>query len=123
MDKESLPSAIKVLAEQVYLFKKGVRPLVLYTINSKYRPQAERLLQNNAIDYLMRPVGKGLRINLFFGKPECLEALRLLVRCPVAELSPEQDFILGALLGYDLSVQCQRYCHRCALSMSTQKPA
>jgi hypothetical protein len=27
-------------------------------------------------------------------------------------LSPEQDFILGAMLGYDICVQCKRYCDR-----------
>lgn len=116
MATELLPSAIKVLAEQIYLYKKGVRPLVLCTLNRRYRAQAEKLLNHHGIDYLVQPVGKGLRINLFFGKEECLKAIRLLVQCPISELSPEQDFMLGAILGYDLTVQCERYCHRRALA-------
>ena len=123
MAKELLPTAIKVLAEQIYLFKKGVRPLVLYTINRKYRSQAERLLSHNGISFLIQPVGKGLRLNLFFGKAECLEAIKLLVKVPISELSPEQDFMLGAILGYDLSVQCERYCHRCALTDKKRETA
>lgn len=123
MDKELLPAAIKVLAEQIYLYKKGVRPLVLFTFNRKYQTQAERLLEHHGISYLIRPVGKGLRLNLFFGKQECLEAIRLLVKCPITELSPEQDFILGAMLGYDLCVQCERYCHRCELSEKDKETA
>ena len=30
--------------------------------------------------------------------------------CPT--LSPEEDFILGAMLGYDICAQCERYCER-----------
>ena len=28
------------------------------------------------------------------------------------ELTPEEDFILGAMLGYDICAQCERYCER-----------
>ena len=28
------------------------------------------------------------------------------------QLTPEEDFILGAMLGYDLCAQCERYCKR-----------
>lgn len=27
-------------------------------------------------------------------------------------LTPEEDFILGAMLGYDICAQCERYCKR-----------
>jgi len=51
-------------------------------------------------------------INIFFGKEECINAIKLMVNRPLNQLSPEEDFILGALLGYDIRVQCERYCKR-----------
>lgn len=41
-----------------------------------------------------------------------MDAIRLMVTRPLNELSPEEDFILGALLGYDIRRQCERYCQR-----------
>ena len=38
---------------------------------------------------------------------ETLEELKRYVK-----LSPEEDFMLGALLGYDICAQCERYCKR-----------
>ncbi|MDD7559212.1 MAG: DUF2023 family protein [Bacteroidales bacterium] len=124
MPKEGLlPAPIKVLAEQIYLYQKGVRPLVLFTCNRRYLSYAERLLGHHGIPYIVKPIGKGIRLNLFFGKAECLQAIRILVKNPITALSPEEDFILGALLGYDLSVQCERYCHRKTLTALSQKTA
>ena len=31
---------------------------------------------------------------------------------PLNQLTPEEDFILGAMLGYDICAQCERYCAR-----------
>ena len=59
----------------------------------------------------MQPVGND-RVNLFFGRQECLDAIRLMVTRPLNLLSPEEDFILGAMLGYDICAQCERYCER-----------
>ena len=58
-----------------------------------------------------QPVGNG-RINIFFGSDECIDAVRLLLSRPLYELTPEEDFILGAMLGYDICAQCKRYCRR-----------
>ena len=62
-------------------------------------------------DYIIQPVGND-KINLFFGRKECINAIRFLVTQPLNKLSPEQDFILGAMLGYDICAQCKRYCER-----------
>ena len=29
---------------------------------------------------------------------------------PLNKLTPEEDFMLGIMLGYDISMQCERYC-------------
>ena len=35
-----------------------------------------------------------------------------MVNKPLSQLTPEEDFILGAMLGYDICAQCERYCER-----------
>lgn len=106
---EAMPADMKVLVNHIYEFKKGVRKMVLFTCNSRYEEYAKGKLEKNGIDYFMQPVGNG-KINLFFGRGECIEAAKLLVNRPISMLTPEEDFILGTLLGYDVCTECERYC-------------
>lgn len=105
------PVDLKVLMNHIYEYKKGVRRLVLYTFNRKYESFAITRLERQNIDYIIQPVGND-RLNLFFGKKECLDAIRMIVTKPLCQLTPEEDFILGAMLGYDICAQCERYCER-----------
>lgn len=105
------PVDLKVLMNHIYEYKKGVRRLVLYTFNKKYDSFAITRLERQNIDYIIQPVGND-RLNLFFGKKECLDAIRMIITKPLCQLTPEEDFILGAMLGYDISAQCERYCER-----------
>ena len=68
-------------------------------------------LCRQSIDYVVQPAGKE-NVNVYFGRRECLDAIRLFVTRPLNELTPEEDFILGAMLGYDICAQCERYCER-----------
>ena len=106
-----MPIDMKVLMNHIYEYKKGVRRMVLFTFNKKYEQFAIGRLQRQGIDYVLQPVGNN-RLNLFFGSRECLDAIRLIVTRPLNELTPEEDFILGAMLGYDIRVQCERFCQR-----------
>lgn len=108
---EMMPTDMKVLMNHIYEFKKGVRQMVLFTFNKKYEEFAITRLQHQRIHYLVQPLGND-RLNLFFGKKECLDAIRLMVTRPLNQLTPEEDFILGAMLGYDICAQCERYCER-----------
>lgn len=113
-----LPADLKVFLNHVYEFKKGVRQMVLYTVNRKYEEFAIARLKSQKIEFLIQPVDK-YKINLFFGRPECIHAIRCMVTRPLNQLTPEEDFILGAMLGYDICAQCERYCARknkCATS-------
>ena len=103
------PIELKVFLNHVYEFKKGVRQMVLYTMNKKYEEFAINRLARQDISYFIQPAGKN-SINLFFGKGECIDAVKHLISCPLYELSPEKDFILGAMLGYNICDQCKRYC-------------
>ena len=106
-----IPGEIRIFLNHIYEFKKGVRQMVLYTTKRKYEDFAVKRLINQKINYIIQPVGND-KINLFFGRKECINAIRFLVNQPLNKLSPEQDFILGAMLGYDICVQCKRYCDR-----------
>lgn len=106
-----LPPDMKVLMNHIYEYKKGVRSMVLFTFNKRYESYATSRLRRQNISYILQPVGND-RINLFFGRKECLDAIRLMVTRPLNQLSPEEDFILGVMLGYDICAQCERYCER-----------
>ena len=108
---EVMPIDMKVLMNHIYEYKKGVRNMVLFTFNKRYEEYALRRLERQGINYIVQPVGND-RLNLFFGKRECLDAIRVMVTRPLNQLSPEEDFILGAMLGYDICAQCERYCER-----------
>ena len=108
---ERIPIDMKVLMNHIYEYKKGVRQMVLFTMNKRYEQFATERLKHQDIPYILQPAGKNT-LNLYFGRRECLEAIRLIVTRPLNELTPEEDFILGAMLGYDICAQCERYCKR-----------
>ena len=111
MQSVTMPIDLKVLMNHIYEYKKGVRRMVLFTFNKKYETFAVSKLKREDIDYIIQPIGND-RLNLFFGKRECLDAIRMIVTKPLCQLSPEEDFILGAMLGYDICAQCERFCER-----------
>ncbi len=95
----------------IYEFRKGVRSLVLCTMCRTDAQQLCDRLDRLGIGHLTQPVTEN-KVNLYFGDPSCLNAVRTFVHKPLNELTPEEDFMLGILLGYDLAGQCDRYCKR-----------
>mgnify|MGYP002525211649 CR=1 FL=1 len=106
-----LPPEAKVLMNHIYEYQKGVRKMILFTCNRRFEAFAINRLCRQSIDYVVQPAGKE-NVNVYFGRKECLDAIRLFVTRPLNELTPEEDFILGAMLGYDICAQCERYCER-----------
>ena len=102
---------MKVLMNHIYEYKKGVRQMILFTCNARYEDFAVNRLKSQGIEYIIQRVGNS-NINIFFGRKQCLDAIRIIVDKPLARLTPEQDFIIGALLGYDICCQCERFCER-----------
>lgn len=103
------PVELKVFMNHVYEYKKGVRRMILDTMNKRYEDFAVKRLKSQGISFFIQRLGED-KINLFFGREECINVLRVLIDCPLNELSPEKDFILGTMLGYDVCGQCERYC-------------
>lgn len=103
--------SMKLLLHHIYEFQKGVRRLILCTMCPTCAELFCERLRRQGIDYLLQPV-TDRKVNLYFGEPSCLELVRTFVHKPLNRLTPEEDFMLGAQLGYDLVRQCERYCRR-----------
>ena len=97
-----------VFNHHIYEYQKGLRHLVLHTMRVQDQSSAERKLRERNICYLIWPLGKD-KINIFFGSCECIAVLKLFGKSHLSELSREEDFILGTMLGYDRLLQCERY--------------
>jgi len=69
---------------------------------------ALKKLKTNNIHYNIQHV-TSQKVNVFFGAKECVDVIRCFCHKKLNELSPEEDFILGTLLGYNQVVQCTRY--------------
>ena len=90
--------SMKLFLHQIYEFQKGVRSLVLCTM---CRTCASLLSE----------------------RLESLETVATFIHKPLNELSAEEDFMLGAMLGYDIAGQCERYCKRKSPGVSSEQAA
>jgi hypothetical protein len=104
-----LPIEMKVFLNHIYEYKKGVRHLILYTTKIQNLDVITDRLKKQNINYTIQKVNNG-NVNVYFGDKICIDAIQLLINVPLNKLTPEEDFILGAMLGYDICGQCQRYC-------------
>lgn len=104
-------SPMDVFFHLLYEHSRGLRDLALYTIAVEQREQVESELRQEGVAFLIRPIEDG-RLNVYFGHPSCVEVVRSFGACPHCRLTPEQDFILGIMLGYDRTRQCERYLGR-----------
>ncbi|MCT4613952.1 MAG: DUF2023 family protein [Marinifilaceae bacterium] len=102
---------IQVLTHHIYEYHKGLRDLVLHTMHSNGAGMAETILKNKGIPYRIEYVSNK-KVNIFFGKPECIKIVESFGEKPLNQFSDEEDFILGIMLGYDRSKQCDRYLKR-----------
>lgn len=103
MDKMS------VFSHMIYECKKGVRSAALCTLQSGSRESAVSKLETNRMAYFIHSV-TGQKINVFFGEKVCIDVISNICNKPLNKLSPEEDFMLGAILGYGICEQCKRYC-------------
>ncbi len=100
-------SDLRVFNHHIYEFKKGIRNLILTTENAKYKDIISERLQKENIAYKIDEIA-GNKINVYFGEQECVNVVKSF-NPKLCDLTPEQDFILGIMLGYDRLKQCVRY--------------
>ncbi len=98
---------LRVFHHHIYEFKKGIRNLILTTEKSIYKEHIEKRLKSENIDYVIHDIANN-KINVYFGAKQCVDVVKTF-NPKLNELSAEQDFILGIMLGYDRVRQCERY--------------
>ncbi len=97
-----------IFNHHIYEYKKGLRSLVLHTLHSSLKQEVIKRLEKNGIPFIIQEVTSN-KINIFFGAPECISVLQQFGDKKLNEFTPEEDFILGIMLGYDRILQCNRY--------------
>jgi len=112
---------MKVFLHHIYEFRKGLRNLVLYTGTATERTAIEARLRRERIASVVQPCGEN-RINVFFGNPACVEIVRRFAGRPLNRWSPEEDFMLGVMLGHDRIQQCLRYARRAQFRTPATEP-
>lgn len=113
---------MKVFCHHIYEYQKGLRNLVLHTLPRSQQDAAEERLRKLQIAYKIQDVSIN-KINIFFGAPECVAVIQQFAHKPLHEFTPEEDFILGIMLGYSRLQQCQRYLKRSATKLSIEERA
>ncbi len=99
---------MQVFLHHIYEYQKGLRNLILHTLSKSFETQAADRLEKLKIPYFVQNVSDS-KINLFFGDKNCIDIIKLFGNKPLNEYSPEEDFILGIMLGYGMIPQCARY--------------
>ncbi len=100
-----------VFVHHLYEYKKGLRNLILHTTKAEYKNAIVAKLLKNDINYLIQHVGEK-KINVFFGAEACIRVVEHFIDKSLSDLTDEEDFILGTMLGYDGIIQCNRYIQR-----------
>lgn len=102
---------MQVFYQLVYEYQKGLRDLCLLTCSDEHDGKIKESLEKQKINYLVCPI-ENKKINVFFGMPECLEIIEQFSCEELNNLSIEEDFILGMMLGYGKTQQYQRFLAR-----------
>ena len=102
---------MNIFAHHLQEYKKGLRTLVLYTAKASKRAAIEERLKKDRIEYYIQEVNE-TKINIFFGNSTCIEVIKAMNFRSLSDLTDEEDFILGTMLGYDRVKQCERYLKR-----------
>lgn len=97
-----------VFYHNLYEFQKGLRNLSLCTFKIILKEKVEKRLQKEDVAYVIHYIGQD-KFNVYFGSKESVEVIKSFNTIYLNQLTPEQDFMLGIMLGYDRLRQCQRY--------------
>lgn len=99
---------LQVFCHHIYELKKGLRNLVLTTESAQNKQIIEQRLNKEAIPYVIHEISQD-KINVYFGNQACINIVQTFNNSKLNEISSEQDFMLGIMLGYDRLQQCDRY--------------
>ncbi len=112
IDFKKMNSDLRVFNHHIYEYKKGLRLLILTTEKKEYKEKIIHRLNQMNVDYVISDLkNDNNKINVFFGDASCVQIIKNFGNdiSNLSNLNPEQDFILGAMLGYCRKQQCERY--------------
>ena len=89
---------MQVFYHLIYEYQKGLRDLCLFTCTIDLLQKVEKSLNLQGIEHLILRVGKD-KMNAFFGTQACLKIVKQFSAQNLSLLTPEEDFILGMMLG------------------------
>ncbi len=99
---------MSLIDHHIYEFKKEVRGLFLHTISNGEVENIRNKLETQGICCVVYRLNDRSS-NTFFGKPDFVEVVERFGERKLNELTAEEDFILGIMLGYGQDQQCRRY--------------
>jgi hypothetical protein len=108
---------MQVLRHHIYEYQKGLRHLILHTSTTDLENEITDLLEKKNVNYHIQKASDK-KINVFFGDRRCISVLKKIGNKSLSDYTPEEDFILGTMLGYDRIQQCDRYLKRKSKSQS-----
>jgi hypothetical protein len=110
---------MQVLRHHIYEYQKGLRHLILHTSTTDLENEITDLLEKKNVNYHIQKASDK-KINVFFGDRRCISVLKKIGNKSLSDYTPEEDFILGTMLGYDRIQQCDRYLKRKSKSQSAE---
>lgn len=99
-----------LLNAYIYEIKKGTKPMALMTVQSELSAGFVEKIRKNKLAICTQNIGA--KDNIFFGNCECIKIVSKFLNKSLSQLSDEEDFILGIMLGYSRLEQCKRYLNR-----------
>ena len=113
MDRRSdlKAATLKIFHHHLHELAKGLRPLAMMTLTVE---EAVLVVGELVASVTPHHVQWACRdeVDVVFGRPAAVATARLLLERRLCDLTDEQDFMLGILLGYDREQQCLRYLSR-----------
>ncbi|MBM3577240.1 MAG: DUF2023 family protein [Alphaproteobacteria bacterium] len=102
---------LRLFHHNIYEYSRGIRALFLMTISRRELEAVLGKLEAQGIHHFVQELSP-VKVNLFFGRSAFVAVARSFVTRPLNKLTPEEDFMLGTLLGYDGEQQCRRFLTR-----------
>ncbi|MFK4785725.1 DUF2023 family protein [Fusobacterium sp. MFO224] len=99
---------LDVFFHMLYELDKGIRGLALLTTKDSNLEAIMEKLSESSYHSIIEKLNSNY-INVFFGEEEQIKVIQKMKKNSLKDLNPEEDFILGVLLGYNTSTQCKRY--------------
>jgi hypothetical protein len=97
-----------IFCHHLYEYQKGLRSLILHTFDPVNQPWMEKKLKKNGVAFHIYKISEN-KSNIFFGSSVCVDVIKQFGKSSLSDYTPEEDFILGTMLGYCREQQCERY--------------